>query len=256
MKKRYYLLAGGLAYLVFLIAGIPASLVATQLNKRIPTISITGVNGSLWNGSAQSVIIKPQKRLDNLDWNTQIFRLLTGELSATIKTFYQQHEINADVGVTLFGNIVARNVQAQMNASDVAKLAQIPMAEFSGNIDLQLDNVQWQQHQVPLIKGTILWSDAAITVAEKAKLGTVSIKLSDDDSYPLTADINNEGGDIKLEGQANVSDDGRYVLELDMLPTSQASRNIRSSLGMFAKPQPNGGFRLSNNGNLKQFGLM
>jgi hypothetical protein len=102
----------------------------------------------------------------------------------------------------------------------------------------------------------VLWKNATVSVAETARLGDLRIDITESDTQTLHASISNKGGEIKLEGEANVSEDGAYSLQLNLLPSQGASSNIRSSLGMFAKPKPDGSYQLENNGNLKQFGLI
>jgi hypothetical protein len=143
-----------------------------------------------------------------------------------------------------------------MEAATLAQLARIPLAELSGSISLTIDQLEWQPGQVPRASGHLQWNSAAVTVSETARLGDIIITLTENKKSPLQASISNRGGEIKLEGEANVSEDGNYSLKLNMLPDKSASRNVRSSLSMIAKPMPNGSFQLNNNGNLKSFGLI
>lgn len=256
MKKRYFIISGIIAYLVFLIISIPAAPVLSQLHRYLPEISIQGVSGSLWNGSAAAITINRQQTLNNTDWRFNGWHLFKGEISAHINTHYQQQAVSGDFDAHPSGKITARNVNATMDAATLAQLARIPLAQFSGSISLKIDQLEWQQGQVPRATGRLQWNSAAVTVSETAKLGDIVITLTENKTQPLHANISNQGGDIKLEGEANVSEDGAYSLKLNMLPNRSASSNVRSSLGMIAKPKPNGSYELNNNGNLKSFGLI
>ena len=256
MKKRYFIISGIIAYLVFLIISVPAAPVLSQIQRYLPEISIQGISGSLWNGSAAAITIDRQQTLNNTDWQFNGWRLFTGKISAHINTHYQQQVINGDFDIHPSGEITARNVNASIEAATLAQLARIPLAELSGSVSLKIDQFKWQQGQVPHAVGRLLWNNAAVTVSETARLGDIAIALTDDKKSPLHASIINRGGEIKLEGEANVSEDGTYSLKLNMLPNKSASSNVRSSLGMIAKPRPNGSYQLNDNGNLKSFGLI
>jgi len=109
---------------------------------------------------------------------------------------------------------------------------------------------------VPRIDGTVNWLRAAVTVAETADLGNVSILINQNDDSPLTASISNKGGQLLLNGNLTTDEMGEYALKLTMKPNASASGNLVNTLAMFAKKQPNGAFIIVNNGNLKQLGLM
>lgn len=256
MKKRVYIITGIITYLVFLIASAPAEPILSQLQKQFPEVSMQGISGLLWNGSAQSITINRQHVLLDTDWDFDAWRLFTGEISARIHTQYQQQPVIADIGVDLSGKIIARNVITRMDAAKAAQLARIPFGKFDGDVTVHLSQLVWQPQQVPRATGELQWNNASITVAETVSLGNISITLDEGSSAPLSALIKNIGGQIRLDGNADVSEDGNYTLKLNMLPEKTANNNIRSSLGMFAKPQANGSYQLDNSGNLKQYGLI
>lgn len=256
MKKRYFIISGIIAYLVFLIVSMPAAPVLSQLQRYLPAVSIQGISGSLWNGNATVITINRQQTLNNTAWHFNGWYLFKGQISAHIKTHYQEQIVSGDFDLHPSGKITAQNVSASMEAATLAQLARIPLAELSGSVSLKIDQLEWQQGQVPRASGHLQWNNAAVTVSETARLGNITIALAENKKSPLQASISNRGGDIKLEGDANVSEDGNYSLKLKMLPNKSASSNVRRSLGMIAKPRPDGSYQLNNNGNLKSFGLI
>lgn len=256
MKKRYYIITGIVAYLGFLLVSIPAAPVLAQLQNYLPSVSIQGISGSLWQGSAVSITINRQHTLQNTNWQLNTWRLFTGEVNADINTHYQQEPISGTIGIRATGTVTAQNIRARMIAATVAELTQLPLAELAGTFALNIDQLVWQPQQVPRLNGILHWNNAAVTVAETAELGDLTINITENDAQPLHASISNNGGQIKLEGEANVDEDGVYSLQLNMLPNQSASSNLRSSLGLLAKPKSDGSYQLENTGNLKQFGLI
>ena len=255
MKTRYYATAGLLTYILFLITSAPATTIY-HFKDQFPKVSMQGLSGTLWNGHAQRVTIAPQYILDELDWSFCAWRLLTGELCLEIDANYQNKPLHSQIGTGLGGTLRARDLGTEVDAHMLGKLLGLPIGEASGMVSAQISSATWNRGSVPRAEGTITWSNAAITIAESAQLGTIIITITETDKYPMTAVISNKGGDIALNGHANIVEDGTYNLELDLSPTSKASNNIRNSLGMFAKKQAKGNFVFKNSGNLKQFGLM
>ena len=119
-----------------------------------------------------------------------------------------------------------------------------------------IESASWSKGSVPQISGVIDWKKATITVAETADLGDVNIRLYESEGSPLSADIGNSNGQVVISGNLSTQADGKYALQLQLKPGPGASKNLVSSLAMFAKKQPGGTYVINNNGTLSQLGLM
>jgi hypothetical protein len=256
MKARHYLLTGAAAYILFLINTLPASIVVDLLNDSVPQLNISSVDGTIWDGTAQRITITPDHTFDNTSWSFCTWRLLTAETSIDIKATYQNSPVQGQLGIGITGNLIARNLHAEIDARPLGKLAGLPLGELSGLISLQLESATWVNKKTPGAIGNIYWKNAAITIAEKAELGDIKISLAESDDFPVAATINNKGGQLSLSGETHISDDGSYNLELKLSPNNTASKNLESSLKMFAEQQSDGSFIVKNTGNLKQFGIL
>ncbi len=256
MKTRYYVLVAALTYLLALGANLPAVLVLKTVDEAVPQIEFNQISGTLWQGRAERVTLHRQHTLEQLSWDLQWLRLLTGEASAAITAAYHQATISGEIAATLSGSFIAREVTAQFTARQLAELANVPLGEFAGRVDMQLHSAHWQSSQLPVIIADMVWHDAAITLAETARLGTISINIQQIADDKTHASINNRDGDVKLEGTASVGRDGAYELGLNLQPNPGASPNLQRSLALVAKPGANGSYVLNRKGHLKQIGLM
>ena len=255
MKKRYYFITAITAYLLILLATIPAKLVTELINDNTP-VAIQGVSGTLWNGEAYLVRIDNNIQLDQTRWSFNFWKLLIGKLSANIDTSFLDEPITAEAGTSFLGRIFINDLKATVAASNVTRLANIPLAQLDGPIILDIQHAQWKQGELPLASGTIKWNDASVTVAETASLGNVLVLLSESEQQLLNAEIKNEGGDISISGNAELLAEADYAAEITLVPNASASNNIRQSLGMFAKRQPNGEYNIKKSGTLSSLGLM
>ncbi len=254
IRTRTLILIGLASYLLFLIAQAPASL----LHHILPAqsgVSISGLQGALWNGRASLVRIQ-QRQLTDVSWSFNGWRLFTGKLAADVEARFNNQPVSTQVAVTLTGAIQLSDTRAQLDATTVGELAQIPIAQLGGRFQIALEHVELARGAPPVASGMILWKQASVTVAETVSLGDVEIQLQDAGDPPLLAVISNRGGDIRLDGKASIKPNGDYQLQLSMTPTADSSDNVRNSLKMFARPQNDGSYLLTNNGNLKQLGLM
>ena len=256
MKIKHYVITAVVTYLSFLIISVPATMVTGLLSEHMPQVNIQGVSGTLWNGSAQRISLSHSHVIDDVDWTFCAWRLLTAEACLDLQATYKSKTVKGQLGVGITGTLQARDLSTEMDAQLLGDLAGLPIGELNGLVNIHLESANWSQGQVPSITGNILWNSAAITVAETADLGDIAITLEESDDYPLTAITSNKGGQLALNGESHINDDGSYNLELKLSPNNTATKNLRGSLEMFAKKQNDGSFVLKNTGNLKQYGIM
>ena len=251
MNKRVYILTAVISYLVLLITTIPASTISSIINDNGP-IKIQGISGTLWHGEALTVSINNSIQLQATEWSFTAWKLLIGQIAIDVETQYLDNNINSEIGTSFLGQYFINDLSATIHAKDLAQIAAIPLAQLSGLISLNIEHAQWKQGELPLATGEINWKDAAITVAETASLGNVSILLTESDQQLLNAEIKNQGGDIKISGSAELVPESDYAVNIKLTPTAAANNNIKQSLGLFAQRQSNGAYVLKKSGSLKQ----
>lgn len=255
MKKKYYILTAVVSYFLLLIATIPAQPVTKLINDNT-SITIQGTSGTLWNGKAYAVSINKKVQLKDTRWSFNLWKLLIGQIATDINTQYQGNSINTELGLSFLGRFFINNLSTKISAKDVVELANIPLAQLSGLISVNIDHAQWKQGELPMATGQINWKDATITVSDTASLGNVLITLDESEDQLLYADIKNQGGEIKITGTAELIAEADYAINIKLSPTASASSNIKRSLGLFAEKQPDGDYRFKESGPLNNLGLM
>ena len=250
MKKRHYILTAVISYVVLLIATIPAKPVIDLVNRNT-LANVQGVSGTLWDGRALLISIN-NINIDRTEWSFKLWKLFIGKVAVNINTQFSDNDINAEIGTSFLGRFFINDLYARVDAQQVAELANLPLVQLSGIISLDIESAQWKQGELPLANGEISWRDAAVTVADTASLGNVTILISESDQQLLTAEINNQGGDIKINGTAGLVPEADYTVDIKLLPTATANNNIKQSLGMFAQRQSNGEYTLNKTGSLNQ----
>ena len=255
MKKKYYIITAIASYFLFLIATVPAKPFVELLNDN-GIVSIQGISGTLWNGRARAIDIDNIAQLDNTKWSLSGWKLLLGKITIDIDTQYSGRDLTAEIGSSFLGRLFVNDLATDITAENVAKLANIPIAQLSGLISIDIEHAHWKQGELPSAKGIINWKDATVTVAESASLGNVTIILDESDNQLLTADIKNQGGDIKINGDAKLVPEADYAVNITLLPMASANNNIKQSLKLFSKKQNNGSYLINNKGSLDQIGLL
>lgn len=256
MKTRYYILAGILSYLFFTLGNIPASKVISLLEKSTPLpAKLYGVYGSLWEGGADKAIIKGQPPVDNLKWSLNPASLLLAQLSGEVKASIKQQNIMGDFSIGPTGNISASDVRARVDAELVQELIQLPLGELGGVFNINIESLDLNPDGLPSVSGKLTWKSAKLTLLETVDLGEINLAVSPGENNQLLATIKNKGGQLKLNGSADLNDKKMYSVDLTITPDESATDNVRQSLKMFARRQSNGSYLVKRKGNLQEFGL-
>lgn len=256
MKQRYYVIIAVISYLLFTLVSTPAATVISlaENNMNLPT-KFYGVQGSIWNGQADRVMIRSQQQLDNIKWSLNPLSLLLLSLSADIEAQVKQQKIIGNINIGVSGNISASDVRAQLNATDVQRMLAMPFGELGGEFNLDIKSLQWSGTGLPLASGKIIWKNARLTMVESVDLGQVELNISPGKDDQLLANIKNKNGQLNISGDASLMPDKRYTVDLNFNPQNNASNNIKQSLGMFARRQSNGSYTFKKSGNLNQLGF-
>ncbi|RKZ60377.1 MAG: hypothetical protein DRQ44_12825 [Gammaproteobacteria bacterium] len=251
MKKKHYLLIAAFSYLFFLITAIPASTVVNLVNNST-LVNIRGINGTIWEGDATLISINKTVELNNTKWTFTTWKLLLGQIAFQVTSEFDDRNVESEIGVSFLSKYFINDLTATLSAEKIASLANIPLVQLSGDINLSLEHAHWKKDELPLATGVITWTQAAITVADTVSLGKLTIALSENDQQFLLANINNIDGDLSVNGLAELIPEASYSVDIKLTPTASTSDNIKSSLSLFAKKQKNGDFLFKNTGQLNQ----
>ncbi len=256
MKKRYYILAFILPYLFFTLGNVPAQTVLsiTQQYVTLP-VKLYGVQGSIWNGSADKAVIPGKPSIDNIQWTINPTMLLLARVSGEAKASIKNQNIIGNFSVSATGTLSASDIRARIDAPVVQELAQMPIGELGGTFNINIESLEIKENRLPFIKGELKWKNAKLTVLDTVDLGFINLKINTDEADTLLATITNTKGQIQLSGDATLDNNKSYKLNLRLTPDSKAPNNIRQSLAMFAKRQTDASYLLKRKGNLTEFGL-
>ncbi|MFW2373979.1 MAG: type II secretion system protein N [Gammaproteobacteria bacterium] len=254
MKRRYYIIIAVASYLLFSLSAIPAASIYSLLPGNMP-IKLYGIEGSIWNGRADSAVMPSKPPVQQIQWQLSPFALLLASISADFNARFNEQPVVGNVRLSASGSVSISRLKTSMAAAEIAKLASIPLGEFDGEVFLDIESASLSDNAIPNIIGDIVWQNAKVTLTETVELGQISIKIRPQTNGDLLAKLANDKGSIDIRGDVTVSQNKAYKLNIVLTPKANTSPNITQSLGFFAKRQANGSYRVKQNGNLRQFGL-
>ena len=256
MKIRYYLLIGIVSYLLFTLINTPAATVLSLVENQVSLpVKFYGVQGTIWQGQTDRLMMQGGPPIDNLRWKLQPSALLTASIAADVQAQLKQQNMIGHVQVNSSGDIEASDLRARLEASVIQQLAAIPFGQLDGVFNIDIASLQASQQSMPRAEGRISWKNAKLTMMETVDLGEVLFELKPGKQDSLDIVVGNKGGDISISGQANVMNNKRYTVDISFTPQRSASANVTQSLGMFARRQSNGSYRFKQSGSLQQLGL-
>ncbi len=231
-RRSKYLAAGVAAFLVFLVAMVPAS----QLTRHLPPgVAMSGVGGTVWSGRAAGLLVDG-KPLGALNWFCRPWRLLLLEWSCRVTLMPAGGEISADFSGGLDGAIAGRNITGRVPISAFEGIA--TPDGWTGLLELDVAQVliieQWpaaasgtlfvRALQAPGPGGELL-GDFELVVGEGA-VGTDT----------LAGCLRDLGGPLRVRGAIELKQDGSYLLNGEVAPGPGAGPGIFDTLAFLGPP--------------------
>lgn len=256
MKTPYLILIAIFSYLFFTLSNMPAAklLALVEANSQLPAQFI-GVQGSMWNGSADKVIPRNAVAIDNFQWSLNPAKLLLLKLGGEVKGRIKGQNFIGQVSLGATGNISASDIRSRISAQVMQELIQMPLGELEGTFIIHISSLDMRAEELPQVEADIKWQSAKLTLAETVDLGHIQINIKPDEDNQLLANISNKGGQISLNGDGRVNAEKAFDIDIRFTPESSATDNIRQSLKMFARRQTDGSYLLKRKGNLNEFGI-
>lgn len=205
MKKRWlgYVLLGLLAYLIFLVATVPASWLAWGLSRSTRgTVAIVHGQGSLWHGTGRLIVYFPRatpQDLGQTEWRINPLWLPAGRLQVYINAVGLESQISATVGVTP-SRVVIQDPRISASAHFASQFY-APLNLFSPKGGLRFDAEELTLDRAGLHgNAQIFWDGASSGLSSVQPLGDYRVDVhSNGESVVLK--LSTLRGALELSGQ-------------------------------------------------------
>lgn len=237
MTGRGKLIAAGVAaFLVFLIAMVPAS----QLTKRLPQgLALTGVGGTIWSGSASQLKVHGQA-LGGVRWSCRPWRIFLLEWSCRVTLNPPGGEINGDLTSGLDGVIEGRQLSGQAPISAFEGIA--TPAGWTGLLELNLERLRIVAGRPAEADGTVFVRALKAPGADGDQLGDFELIIGEGavGTDTLTGRLRDLGGPLRVRGAIELASDGNYVMSGEVAPGPGAGPSIIDTLAFLGPPDSQG----------------
>jgi general secretion pathway protein N len=235
-KRGAYAAAGLAAFLVFLIAMVPASQVARRLP---PGVALGGLSGTIWSGRARSLAVE-EHPLGALQWSCRPWRLVLLEWSCRIGLQPPGGEVTGDFSGDFAGSLIGRGIRGTAPISNFEGVA-TPRG-WTGNLELDLDTFTVESRRPETATGRLFLRGLRAPGANGQRLGDFELVVGEGSvgGATLNGRLRDLGGPLQIRGAIELFEDGRYLLRGDAAPGPGAGPAIFDTLGFLGPPDGQG----------------
>ncbi len=246
MKIFGLFLLGLIAFAATFIWKFPAEGVLPYVNTS--PVTLGGVQGTVWNGSAKSVVApEPALPFTNVKWKASPSALLSGSAGANINFEVIGGKGEGLVKRNLAGNVFVTDGNYRVPASRLEQFLPLPVAEFGGIIQVHIDEMELENNLLKRTQGRLTWSQAE--VKNTVLLGEVLLDITPQGEQHI-GKLSNTDGQLDVRGDVLLDQAGNYKADIHIQPTAETPQQVDGVLSLLGRPASDGSYRIRNNGNI------
>jgi general secretion pathway protein N len=248
VKRAWPLLAiGAAAYLLILIVTFPAARLVPLLQRQVAGLSLHGVAGTVFSGQAGQLVYQGFD-FGHLTWQVRPAGLLLGRVEFHIELTDPANPGHANIAITPWGNVYGRDTALVLSPDRLVNHYSPVQVKTSGSMQLQLDTFRVADGTPQDVAGFLDWEDAVVLDPVEIILGDVGMTLHSQEDV-LAGSIT-KGGRLEASGDIELYADGRYLLNLRILPDNEMSDETLAALEMVGQVQPDSSLLFNASGRL------
>ena len=239
-------LLGLAAYLIFLIAALPATYLNSWVGKRFPSVSLSDVSGSVFSGHAAALRVG-QSGLGAVEWNFDWLAPFT----LTLGYHFHLHDDARDLDGRLdagFGSLHIRDLKGHIPVSSLDAWSPLPTHSLSGSLVLDLKQVQLKAGRLQSATGDMELDDGSISWPAPFTLGSYRMDLTPAAAGGVSGEISDVASPLKLHADLSLGADGRYQLKGILSARDPGDAATRSFLSNLGRPDSTGQYPFDFNG--------
>lgn len=239
MRFRTKLIITGIcAYVIFLIATIPASLLFKFIHNQV---QVGAVNGTVWHGKAgtlQAGVIN----LGDAEWSLHVLPLFTGHVAADVKLTQPKGFAQGKISVSLGGQINVRNLSASLPFASIMGAGGLP-GGWMGTAEIKMDKLVLKNNWPVTAIGTVDAIDVTGPANEPVDIGNyrITFPAAGTVAPPLAGDLRDmEGAAISVSGQLILNANRSYQLNTMVAARDNTPDSIAQGMKYLGDPDAQG----------------
>ncbi len=251
MRQRNLLIAVGVAgFFVFALALVPARMMSAVLPEE--SISISATSGTLWSGTAQSVVIAGFQLRDVI-WELHALSLLIGRLSLSVDAKWETGFVRGDIAAGITGALRVRDLRVAGPLAPVVR--QLNMRGSGGELSVDIAELEVEDRWPTRFIGTV--------GVGRLPFSMLGIPGGSTGSYGLEFDIaevaedgvipgmlTDSGGPLEVVGELRLTPPQDYAIQARLKARPDAPPELTQGLMLAGPKLPDGSHEFEMTGSL------
>ena len=238
-------LLGIVAFLLFLVANLPADYVAPWMARHVPGLQLSGISGSLFSGRAESVHLGAED-LGAVDWNFDWLAPFTATLGYRVHVHDADRDLSARLDTGL-GGLRVRDLKGRVSIASLDHWLPLPSKSVSGNLILDLSQLRLKDGRLQSATGQVELDDGAMTWPTSYTLGSFRMSLEAANGG-TDAQIHYLSSPLHLDAKLSLGADGHYRLSGTLAARDSSDAGTRKLLAQLGNPDSTGQYPFDFNG--------
>lgn len=245
------LLVGAVVLALLFIVNLLVTAPARLLGMVVPgeQIVLRGLTGTLWDGSASSVMLRlPQGyfQLGAVDWSLHPMSLLTLSPHLSLSSRWGDQTLAGDVILRSPQDLDLLNLEARMEAGLLGRFAPVAV---EGVFSLQAQSLQLRDGLPYSGQGRVVWQSASWKSPRGlVPFGSYALNFEQPEGEALKGEVITLAGPLQAKGSVQLAQ-RHYAVNIALSSEQPLDAQVTQMLSLMAQPQ-NGGFHLTVEGDL------
>jgi general secretion pathway protein N len=229
--------AGAAAFLFFVVALLPASVL---LRFVPPEVTLSGLEGTVWSGSANSVLVRG-KNLGRLRWSSRPWRLALLEVDYAVELQPGDGNVHVDVRLSPGGQLELANVTGTFPLAAIDGL--LAPKGWRGTAELAIDRLELEAGFPRAALGSVVVRELTAPGVRPLKIGSFELTLGEGTvgTEAISGRLSDLGsGPMRVRATLELKPDRSYLIQGEVAAGPEASGAVQRNLAFLGPPDSQG----------------
>lgn len=223
-RTRGLFLVGMATLVIALVVTFPARTAFSWVSP--PFVSMSGVQGTIWNGSAREFQTNGVY-LRDLRWRARPLQLLTGKVLYQVTASPVSGFFESDIALRLGGRVTLRDLTASVPLEMFARASGV--GGLRGNASLQFERLELVNGRPAAMDGVFEAAGIVVPPLSRASLGGYRAEFSTQNNG-IVASIEDTDGVYDLAGSLRIGNDRSYQFLGKVMAKPETPTDLRRKL--------------------------
>lgn len=232
-------------FLHLVISRAPAELAAAAMHKAVPNLWLTGVEGTVWKGTANAAQIDlPDSPLPlgALNWHLSGWSLLTLSPCVTFDAGRTALLFSGRVCHSITGTSTLEDISLETSVAPLSELISVPVAGM-GSVTIKRATIK--DSKIERMEAQVSWQNGSVKPMEAwLNVGTYGASVLENSSGGVSAQIFQVDAPLEVQLVASWSNDQDWSVDGTVKPLDETPQLIKDGIPLIGEEFEPGNYRI------------